>query len=833
MAIRPTERPVSGGGYDRADGIAIAVFLVVTVIVAWNRFSYDLWLSRHDLLTFFLPWYAFLGERLRAFDIPGWNPHLFSGIPFAGDPESGWMYLPAMLFFPLLPVLSAFKAMVAFQLVVAGLSVYAFARVLGMGAIASLVGTTVFTFGPFLYHNTYCCTVRAQLAAWLPLALLGVELALRAGRWRDRIVPWFLSGFAISQMFAGWLGQGIVNGLLVVAAYVLYRAVLSAPAANRGARDRLTTGAATGVTILVLGLALGAAGILPRLVVNQQTNLSGGNYEELGEGAKATPYTFDILLHHIIGEGYDHRAVAVGGTALVLALLAPLVAGRRFGVPFFAGLTLIVFTLTQETTPLHRLFYLIPRFQQLHEHSPHQVNTVVMIGPAILSAAAVAALERWRGQWRRLPLIGLPFLLVTIAAVRLDQVDRFVGWPPLIAVTLVTILIALVVAIPRQHGATTVLGRVAHLAPVLILGIALVQPTGLEIIESVTGQPRDPTWRTFWLPNPRYEQAIVANVAETDPGGAGEFLQERQAEQGPFRHVGYGGLGHPDDPYGGGNYQSRRMIPAVQALLVSGRPIFLDLYEIQGYDPIQLRRYVEFMAALNKREQDYHVSDLLPSGVTSPLLNMLNVRYIVVDASLPPDRDDIAALSRGRREVFRNEEVIVYENARTLPRAWIVYDVRWAERGAAAPLFASGKIDPRRIAYIEEPPPPLAERDDPSQATARVTRYEPDAMTIATETAAPGFLVVSEVYERGWRGYVDGEPTEVLPTNHALRGMWIPAGEHQVELRYEPGSLRLGLWLSGISTGAMLVVFAVAGWSRLKRTLTRRADTSTDHVMTT
>ena len=71
-------------------------------------------------------------------------------------------------------------------------------------------------------------------------------------------------------------------------------------------------------------------------------------------------------------------------------------------------------------------------------------------------------------------------------------------------------------------------------------------------------------------------------------------------------------------------------------------------------------------------------------------------------------------------------------------------------------------------------------------------------MTIRTETAAPGFLVVSEVYEQGWRGYVDGEPVEVLPTNHALRGVAVPAGEHEVELRYEPRSLRLGLWISGI-----------------------------------
>src|SRR5690349_12846115 len=84
------------------DGVALAVLAVLTAFVTWNRLAFDGWLTRLDLFTFFLPWYTFLGERLRAFDVPAWNPHLFSGAPFAGDPESGWMYVPAMLAFALL-----------------------------------------------------------------------------------------------------------------------------------------------------------------------------------------------------------------------------------------------------------------------------------------------------------------------------------------------------------------------------------------------------------------------------------------------------------------------------------------------------------------------------------------------------------------------------------------------------------------------------------------------------------------------------------------------------------------------------------------------------------
>ena len=193
-----------------------------------------------------------------------------------------------------------------------------------------------------------------------------------------------------------------------------------------------------------------------------------------------------------------------------------------------------------------------------------------------------------------------PLLLIAVAAVRLDRVDRFVGWSPLLAQTAVTILVALVVAIPRRYGMTSRAGTRCTLAPVLILVVALLQPTGQEVVESTIGRPSDPTWRPFWLPNPRYEQAIAGQCRGNGSGRAlAHFFRSGKPSRGPFRHVGYGGIGHPADPYGGGNYQSRRMVPAVQALLVSGRPIFLDLYEIQGYNPIQLRRYVEFMAVLN------------------------------------------------------------------------------------------------------------------------------------------------------------------------------------------------------------------------------------------
>jgi hypothetical protein len=56
-----------------------------------------------DPITQYYPWYSYLGEGLRSLDIPAWNPSQFSGAPFAGDPLSGWTYMPAMILFTILP----------------------------------------------------------------------------------------------------------------------------------------------------------------------------------------------------------------------------------------------------------------------------------------------------------------------------------------------------------------------------------------------------------------------------------------------------------------------------------------------------------------------------------------------------------------------------------------------------------------------------------------------------------------------------------------------------------------------------------------------------------
>src|SRR3954454_15942032 len=93
----------------RPDILATITILALTGVVAWQRLWLQNGLAHLDISTFYMPWYAYMGEQLRHFHIPGWNPHNFSGAPFAGDPQSGWMYLPAMLIFPFFNAMRAYE----------------------------------------------------------------------------------------------------------------------------------------------------------------------------------------------------------------------------------------------------------------------------------------------------------------------------------------------------------------------------------------------------------------------------------------------------------------------------------------------------------------------------------------------------------------------------------------------------------------------------------------------------------------------------------------------------------------------------------------------------
>ena len=68
--------------------------------------------------------------------------------------------------------------------------------------------------------------------------------------------------------------------------------------------------------------------------------------------------------------------------------------------------------------------------------------------------------------------------------------------------------------------------------------------------------------------------------------------------------------------------------------------------------------------------------------------------------------------------------------------------------------------------------------EDAAAGDVVITGYADEQVVLRTSSPSDGFLVLSDAYYPGWRATVDGAETPVYATNYLLRGVYVPAGEH-------------------------------------------------------
>jgi hypothetical protein len=169
-------------------------------------------------------------------------------------------------------------------------------------------------------------------------------------------------------------------------------------------------------------------------------------------------------------------------------------------------------------------------------------------------------------------------------------------------------------------------------------------------------------------------------------------------------------------------------------------------------------------------------------------------------------------------------EVDVYENRLALPRAFLVDTVTAAASSdAAVQLMRAPGFDPRSSAIVEDAPDSELEQVDAGPLAnvggARVLSYAEQDMTVSVSTDAPALLVVTDSYFPGWDATLDGQQVATYPTDVAFRGVIVPAGTHQVVFRYRPFSFTLGVIVTFLAIGSLLLAVLRLGPPRLSRKL--------------
>ena len=156
-------------------------------------------------------------------------------------------------------------------------------------------------------------------------------------------------------------------------------------------------------------------------------------------------------------------------------------------------------------------------------------------------------------------------------------------------------------------------------------------------------------------------------------------------------------------------------------------------------------------------------------------------------------------------------------NPAALGNAWLVKGIKYVAN-ANEEMDALDSTDLKDTAVVEKKyQSQIKQLPVPdSSAFIKLKQNLNDKIDYSFHSTAPQFAVFSEVYyPEGWNAFIDGNKADYVKTNYVLRGMYLPAGDHQVEFRFEPKSFTIGrmitIWsnILVILSGIAAIVFYV------------------------
>jgi hypothetical protein len=231
--------------------------------------------------------------------------------------------------------------------------------------------------------------------------------------------------------------------------------------------------------------------------------------------------------------------------------------------------------------------------------------------------------------------------------------------------------------------------------------------------------------------------------------------------------------------------------------------------DVQGYSPVLIDYYVEFLQSIEEEIASSRMVYSLryPRSTTSPLLDLLNVKYVVTIAEPGEEMVALEATEPGLELVY-DGEVKIYENKDVLPRAFFAPRHAVADNAdEALELLRAEGFDPSSVVILEKEPalPTGAAETGAGGAEVEVVAYGPNAVVVEALAPSDGFLVLSDLYYEGWRAFVDGVESEVYKADYAFRAVQLGAGRHRVEFVFDPLSFKIGLALSLAASLIMVV----------------------------
>lgn len=705
----------------------------------------------NDIVMQIVPWAHQAREAWRHGSFPLWNALAGCGYPLLANGQSSGFSLVRLIALPL-PLGWAFSAEAAMKMLIAMTFAFLYGRRRGWSELPSVVAAVCFGFCTFL--QTWLHFPLVTVACFLPAVFLHVDQFFEGVTWRRfvfAVVLW-------SAMFFGGHPETCAHAAFIAGLYVLWIVAVERP---RMWRENLR--AIGGIAVAgTLAVIIATPFLLPFLEAVHRSQ----RFQELEAHPNAIGYYSDLpsevilFQPHFFGHVPHERAwgpavaesitgfAGVFGLAAWFALLLRAIATRRLRERelFFVVATPIVLGIILAwpvvSTAFHALFKLAANAR---------LRLLLCWCVAMLTGAELDVLLRERRTW---PL----FAGIGIVAATFLRLLHYMPFPSDFAVdnavlamipSLLVMVIALFFALPLRFRNWTAMALLAAIVAELWTASEGWNPT----LPQSTSYPATP---------------LIAKLEE---------LRKDDGPAKPYRMVGLGPV----------------LFPNANALY--------GFEDVRSHDPMAYGNYLGFLRVL----EGYNPSDYFAKWdkVETPLLDFLNVKYLVSDAgwNLPEER---------YRKVYDGKDGTIFENKLVLPRFYAVQSVIAEPHRDAFAKKLMNHTDWASSALIERAIPATG-------GGAKVTLLPSTDTDFRMRVHAPrAAMIVSSITDfPGWRVTHNGHALEPLSVNGPFLGFVVPAGDGEVCVHYAPTSFYAGVALSLVTMAALVAT----GWRFRRRRL--------------
>jgi hypothetical protein len=730
----------------------LAILSMVPALLQPSRLVYPSWSDYSDLTLIHWPKALVIRESLaQGHGWPLWSPYALSGQPLAAN-QLAMLFYPPALGLLIGPLAWVFSLFYALHVAWAAVGTYWLVRGLGRQPESALLAGVIFALAGKLAAHTASGHVSLVAAiSWTPWAFSFLHRALV----RRSTLFSILTGVALAAQAATHTYALVYTayGLLIYTAMFLFLVPPPSSGRMRNALRYLPRLALVPLTAILLG----AAQILPLMEMAPYSNRAF-SFEEATLFSLSPIQTLTGLLFPTPNVG--HEWIIYPGLLTLALAAAAWRARRQWPVVAFGALSIVgVLLALGSYTPLYRLFYeFLPGLRWMR--TPARIWFFVTLGLAVLSAYG---LEEWQSVWRQPRSRIIRLLLVAAMAFGL------------------ALSLSVMLALGQRGRGAWGLGVFGLLAGALLLWAS----------------PRRAWPRFVWL-------AVALLVADLLTF---QFTVLRLVPQEEVMVQGR----EPADWLASQSGMFRVYSPSYS--LPQPAASEAGLQQVDGVEPVHLKTYDRFMALAGGYEEATFSVTIPPFPEDAPIdqahrdsipdlrmLGLLNARYLATAFPLKVP---------GLNLMWQETNSWIYANERALPRAFVVHQAEAVTHEEAWDRVDT--VDLAHVALVEGGQPLTG----PYESTpARLSEQTPNRLVVKTDLDTPGLLVLSEIWYPGWRARDNGAKTAILRTDVLLRGVYLDAGSHTVELDYQPWTIQIGLAISSSVALVLLALGAYQAWRR-------------------